>query len=288
MLTHVKVLARTSLRFARLDRVFFRMTHCCGPYLLVLLSSFGMNSLDDRTPKHEQLRRRLLEVIGGLEPGTRLPAERELSARFEVSRDTLRRTLDDLEGDGYVARRRGAGTFVSRPQITKRFHLVSFSEEMRQRGLVPSSRVIASRTGSAGAAAGAKLKISPADQTFQVRRLRLADGEPMALEDLTVPLALVPGLRAEELEGAQSFYSLLADRYDIVVAQASQTIEPTVLEQAEAELLEVAEFSPALRVQRVTATADARPVEYVTSLYRGDRYRFEINLTARRSDGRGT
>ncbi len=245
-----------------------------------------MSVLDDPTsPKYEQLRGHLLEFIASVELGARLPAERELSARFGISRDTLRRTLDDLEDDGYIARRRGAGTFVSRARITKRFHLVSFTEDMRERGLVPSSRVLSSREAPAGPTAGSKLKISPSELVLCVRRLRLADDEPMAIEDLVVPIDLVPRLAPEELEG-ESFYTVLASRYGYVVTQGSQTIASTVLAREEATLLNVAEFSPALLVKRTTATAGGRPVEYVTSLYRGDRYLFEVDLTARRA-GKG-
>lgn len=241
-----------------------------------------MSVLDDPTsPKHEQLRGHLLEFIASLELGARLPAERELSVRFGISRDTLRRTLDDLEEDGYIERRRGAGTFVSKARITKRFHLVSFTEDMRERGLAPSSRVLSSRKMPAGPAAGAKLKISPAEEVLSIRRLRLADDEPMAIEDLVVPVDLVPGLSAEELEN-ESFYTVLATRYGYVATQGSQTIESTVLDPEQAELLNVAEFSPALLVMRTTATPEGRPLEYATSLYRGDRYRFEVDLTARR------
>ena len=242
-----------------------------------------MSVLDDTaSPKHEQLRLHLLDFIASLELGTRLPAERELSTQLGVSRETLRRTLDELEQDGHVERRRGAGTFVSQPRITKRFHLVSFTEDMQQRGLVPSSRVLSSHSAPAGSAIGSRLRISPADLVLWVRRLRLADGEPMAIEDLAVPVDLVPGLKAEELEG-ESFYAVLAARYGFSVSQGSQTIESTVLEQDEADLLNVAQFSPALLVKRTTAMPDGRPVEHVASIYRGDRYRFEVDLTARRA-----
>jgi GntR family transcriptional regulator len=114
-----------------------------------------------------------------------------------------------------------------------------------------------------------------------IRRLRLADGEPMALETLHVPAALVPGLSREALENA-SFYELLEKEYGVVIESGTQSIEPTVTNEEESELLGVPLHSPAFLFERTSRTAGGETVEFVRSLYRGDRYRLVAELSQRR------
>jgi GntR family transcriptional regulator len=114
-----------------------------------------------------------------------------------------------------------------------------------------------------------------------IRRLRLADGEPMALETLHVPAALVPGISRELLENA-SFYELLEREYGVVIDMGMQSIEPTVTNEEESELLSVPLHSPAFLFERTSRTATGETVEFVRSLYRGDRYRLVAELSQRR------
>src|SRR2546423_14549839 len=138
-------------------------------------------------------RQRVLELIDQLQVGQAIPSERRLSGELGISRLTVRAALDDLVRDGYLERRHGAGTFVSEPKIAQQLTLTSFSEDMRRRGMVPDSRTVALENIHAGPQVARALNISPADRVFRIRRLRLADGDPMALETLHVPVSLVPG-----------------------------------------------------------------------------------------------
>ncbi len=229
------------------------------------------------TSKGDLVRQRLLALIEELPQGEQLPSERVLGERFGVARETLRRALDDLADDGLLVRRQGSGTFVARPKLTQTFRVQSFSEDMRARRMSSSSRLISHRSRAAGARMGARLQISPGDPVLTMRRLRLADGEPMALEDVTIPEALIPGFDPELL-GNDSLYTTLSRRYGIEIASGSQTMEATVLDDEEAALLAVAPLSPAILVERVTWMQDGRRVEAVRSLYRGDRYQFQVDL----------
>ena len=225
--------------------------------------------------KYKHVRKRILEMVGDMSPGERLPPERKLSAEFDIARETLRRSLDDLARDGYLERRLGAGTFVATPKITKQFRVTSFTEDMRQRGLEPSSRVVACTVARAGAQLGGYLKISPADDVIIIKRLRLADGLPMAIETLSTPADLVPDLDGAELQN-QSFYEILNTRYDKQIIGTHQTIEATVTDEEESALLDVPHLSPALLFERTSWSTDQRIIEHVRSVYRGDRYKFEI------------
>jgi len=226
-------------------------------------------------------RQRVLELIDQLQVGQAIPSERRLSSELGISRLTVRAALDDLVRDGYLERRHGAGTFVSEPKIAQQLTLTSFSEDMRRRGMVAGSRTIELREIHAGAAVGRALNISPDARVMLIRRLRLADGEPMALETLHVPAAVVPGLTREVLENS-SFYDLLEREYGVVIANGTQTIEPTVTNEEESELLGVPLHSPAFLFERTSRSDDGETVEFVRSLYRGDRYRLVAELSQRR------
>jgi GntR family transcriptional regulator len=228
-------------------------------------------------PKYQVLRDAVMDIIEGLPTGAPIPSERALSVRLGSSRMTLRRALDELARDGYLIRRQGARTYTARPKIVQRLRVISFTEDMARRGMTSSSRTFSTTLAVAGARLGARLHISPSEPVLTVGRLRLADNEPMAIEWLAVPQALVAGLDGSELTN-HSFYRLLAERYGIEIAGGTQTIEPTVTDESDSRLLDVPFHSPALYVERVTWTAEHQIIEYVRSVYRGDRYRFEVEL----------
>jgi GntR family transcriptional regulator len=236
-----------------------------------------VTDLPSSRTKSGQLREYLLRRIDDeLRPHDRLPTERDLAEDFSVSRLTVRRVLDRMESEHRVYRIQGAGTFVSEPRIAKSLELASFSEDMRQRGLVPGSRLIAARELLAGARIGYALNLSPADTVFHIARVRTADGTPMCLENAYLPTRLVPGLLDLPLEG--SLYDLLSAEFRIGLERADQAIRCTVLDPDDAEMLEVPPLSPAFAVERTGYDARGRAVEHAEALYRGDRYTYNVIL----------
>lgn len=229
--------------------------------------------------KQRETRESVLELIEGLGVGESIPSERQLGIDLGVSRLTVRAALDELVREGYLVRRRGAGTFVAEPKVAKGININSFSDDMRERGMVPASRTLDLRVIPAGARMGRILHVSPSEPIVAVKRLRLADGEPMAIELLHVRQALVPDMSAKDLE-ENSFYDLLASRYDLSIVGGSQTIEPTVTNEEESSALGVPLHSPALLFERVTRSASGDIVEFTSSTYRGDRYRLVTELGA--------
>ncbi len=229
--------------------------------------------------KYHSVRDRIRDLIDGLEVGDALPAERALAVDLGVSRMTLRRAVEELERDGVVVRRQGAGTFVAVPKIAQPLSGASFSADMRARGLTPSARTLSLEVVHAGPQLSRRLALSPADGVLRIVRQRSADDAPMALETLHVPAALLPGLVADDLTDA-SFYELLAAR-GILIERSVQTIEPTVTDDEESELLGVPLHSPAFLFERTSWTADERTVEFVRSVYRGDRYKLTAELHPR-------
>src|SRR5579884_1554964 len=210
------------------------------------------------TAKRDGVRRHLLDLIEQAGPGTALPPERDLALRLGVSRPTVRAAIDDLARTGLLVRQQGRGTFTS--------------------------RVLAFRAAPAGAQRATRLKLSPSEPVLRIVRLRLVDEEPMAIERIDVPAALVPGLTEREMESG-NFYQLLRERFDVVVADAIQTIEPTVTNPDQADLLDVPLYSPVLLIERTTRDVTGRIVEFARSIYRGDRYRITSKLRFDSSSG---
>jgi GntR family transcriptional regulator len=227
--------------------------------------------------KQRETRERVLDLIENLSVGDSIPSERQLAGDLGVSRLTVRAALDELVREGYLLRRRGAGTFVAEPKVAKEMTITSFSEDMRGRGLTPGSRTLELQIVPAGARLGRILHVSPAEPVVVAKRLRLADGEPMAIELLHVRESLFPGLSARDLE-QDSFYELLTRRYGIEIVGGEQTVEPTVTDEEESETLGVPLHSPALLFERVTRSPNGEIVEFTISIYRGDRYRIVSEL----------
>jgi GntR family transcriptional regulator len=237
-----------------------------------------MRGMSATVTKQSEARERVLDLIERLGIGDAIPSERQLCVDLGVSRLTVRAALDDLVREGLLVRKRGSGTFVSEPKIAQELTMTSFTEDMRRRGMVPGSRTLELRTTPAGPWLGRILHVSPSEPTVVVKRLRLADHETMAIETLHVRASLVPQLSAHDLE-EYSFYELLTRRYGLDVVGGLQTVEATVTNEEESEALGVPLHSPAFLFERTTRSRAGEIVEYVRSLYRGDRYRLVTELS---------
>ena len=243
-----------------------------------------MASTTQRITKQSQTRDRVVDLIETIGVGGAIPSERQLSSQLGVSRLTLRAALDDLVRAGYLVRRRGSGTFVSEPKIAQELTMTSFSEEMRRRGMRPGAKTLSLTTTTAGAHLGRCLHVSPSEPIVVAKRLRHADQETMAIETLHVRESLVPGLTAKDLQDT-SFYELLSQRYGIEIVGGVQAIEPTVTNDEESDALGVPLHSPAFLFERTTRSQSGEIVEFVRSIYRGDRYRLVTELSREPAPG---
>jgi GntR family transcriptional regulator len=190
---------------------------------------------------------------------------------------TVRQGLDRLESKGLIYRVQGRGTFVAQPKFTQSQTLTSFTEDMRARGMVPGSAVLSQEVVDAHEIVARELGIDLGDPVVLVERIRTADGEPMAYERAYLPAKRFAGLEEEDLSG-KSMYELLQSRWGIRLHDARQRVTAVALNDEEAKLLHVPVGQPGFLFQRTTRETSGGVVEYVRSLYRGDRYEVDTHL----------
>jgi GntR family transcriptional regulator len=198
-------------------------------------------------------------AAGELGPGDRLPSERELAADHGVSRMTVRQALQTLESRGLLRRAigRSGGSFVARPKLERDLRMFSgLSEQLRRQGVAAGARIVSTRE---------------ADGAIEIVRVRLADGEPFALERSSFPGDRFAGLLGLDLSG--SLYDLLDDHFDAAPVRAVERIEPVLADPDEAAVLGVAPGAPLMLVDRIAYDDAGLVVETARDVFRGDRTR---------------
>lgn len=238
----------------------------------------------DRTspvPVFAQIRQRLVELIdsGKLRPHARLPSERQLSDVFGVSRMTVRQALGTMTNDRLLYSLHGKGTYVADQQIIEQplQRLTSFTQDIRARGMRPSSRLVEAHTSRASFEMAHLFDLPPTTEIIEITRLRLANEEPLALETAHIPAHYAPGLLDRDLASG-SLYELLVSTYGLTLIRARQMIEAGEPSADEIRLLEMDGPRPILRTSRVTYDATDRIIEFVRAVYRGDRYHMTVEL----------
>ena len=208
-----------------------------------------------------------------------IPSERELSEEFEINRLTVRQAINELVQEGLLYRQRGVGTFVSTPKIEQPLtKLSNFSTDMRNRGIVPGAQVVSMSVIPATNPVASQLRIDTGEEVLELVRVRTANGEPMAIERSCLVYSQVRALYGMDMENV-SLYQMLEDVCGLKLVKAIQTIEIAAIRPDEASMLDIGQHDAVMLIERTTYTEGAdRPVEYVRSLYRGDRYKFSIEM----------
>lgn len=232
------------------------------------------------TPLYYQLQKFIQDAIdeGKLKPGEKLPSERELARTFNINRLTVRHATNALVSRGVLVRRRGLGTFVAQAKLNQGlFHLASFTEDMKNRGLKPATILLSFSLQNPEHQVQEALHLLPNEKTYLIERLRLANNEPMALEIASLPAPMFPGLEKTALESG-SLYSFLRSNYNLSLGRARETLEAVAAEKKEADLLEIPTGNPVFLRERLTFNEQGQPFELVRSFYRADRYKFFFYL----------
>jgi GntR family transcriptional regulator len=235
----------------------------------------------DAGPRYLRLHNRMTDAVtrGLLREGTPLPPEREIAAITGLSRVTVRKAIALMAEKGLILQRQGSGSFISykAPRIEQSLsRLTSFSEDMARRGKTSASRWLGRGMFMASADEVAVLGLGAHDQVARIARLRMADGQPLAIERASLPVDILPNPLAVET----SLYEVLEAR-GLRPVRAVQKISALNLGAEEAALLEVAPGVAGLRIERISYLQNGRVAEFTRSLYRGDAYNFvaELRLT---------
>jgi len=229
---------------------------------------------ESKLPLYQQLYEILRSRIasGEWQPGQMIPSEPELMAAYGISRITLRQVSEMLVRDGLLVREQGRGSFVARPVLEKGMvRIFSFTEDMRQRGLTPKTIVLAADLVPASPELAARLEIQPGEELVRLERLRLAEDEPLAIEESHLVHRFCPGLLRFDL-ATESLRDVMAREYGVRWSRARQTIRAILASEGTAALLGVKLDAALLYIERVSYSQVNAPVEHLRVQYRGDRY----------------
>ena len=230
-------------------------------------------------PKHVELREKLRSRFQRLAPNSLIPSARELAKTYKVSAMTVRQALVALQQEGMIHSVPGLGTFVSDHKMSKRLIFVSFTQEVSERGMKPSSKiVVAIKTTVKDQEIADSLNIKVGDSAYKVERVRFADKIPMALEESWVSAELMPGLLDFDL--SQSLYDIFKNNFEKAVTRAECVVSPINLSKRQSDLLDTEIKSAALNFIVVAYDSRGRALERCSSIKRGDRFDFKYSIQA--------
>ena len=236
-----------------------------------------------RSPLYERVEFVLAGDIadGSLPPETQLASEDGLIERFNVSRTTVRRAIQNLIERGLVEVRRGRGTFVTQPKITQELtELTGFVEDMQALGRTPTARLLDKGIVAADESVAHHLALAPGTLVVRLQRVRLADRVAMSFDETYLPRALGEQVAENDLE-AEPVFTLLENKYDTPLVEAEYKLEAAAADPVVAQALQVPTGSPIFLIERTSYTTGNRPVDYERLHYRGDLIRFVTRLARR-------
>jgi GntR family transcriptional regulator len=234
--------------------------------------------MNARLPLYAQLKESLIAAIGrgDLAPGDQIPSQRILCERYGMSHMTVRRAISELFNEGVIYGIPGKGLYVTeRKQDAESGPLIGFTEDMAQRGMLVSNQVLTAEIVGASTVLSSALGVEVGTSLVYLRRLRLADGVPMALQGSYLPHALCPGLLEHDLT-RRSLFDLLRNEYHLHLADGRATVEAALADEEQAALLDLALPVPLLIVEQLTYLDSGQAIEFVRTAYRADRYRLRM------------
>ncbi len=233
-------------------------------------------------PLYYQLKEILLEEIKKALPGASFPTELELCKQFDISRPTVRQAIQELVIEGYLNRMKGKGTFIAGPKIKQDFLIVlkSFTEEMEEKGLVPTTKVLGLEKTACDEKVSKALALPAGAEVAKLTRLRFANDAPIVLVVTYLPLDRFPDILSRDFEN-ESLYRILEDVYGYTIDRATRVLEARSASE-EAKLLEIKQGDPIQFIQTIAYLNTGVPVEYSLAEYRGDKSEFTFELKKQR------
>ncbi len=238
----------------------------------------GENSLKtSETPIYKQILASISEGIesGKYPRGAAIPSEPELCRAFDTTRMTVRRAIDALVGAGKLYRVQGKGTFVSHFELSKTYQKHGFTSNMLSLGVRPSSRVLIAEACEPDESVRTDLELEDGEPVFHLKRIRMADLEPIAIESVWVSLRRFPKIPAYDYSKA-SLYETLRSEYGLEAGYSKQKLNAVMVEGENAHLLFGAKKGVALRMRNIDYDKNLRPIATADSLYHGTKYTLDI------------
>jgi GntR family transcriptional regulator len=235
--------------------------------------------ITDGIPLYRQIEEAIRQKIENqvLKPGDLLPSEKDLESSLGISRAPIRQAISRLVQDGYLSRKSGKGTFVSKKHSIRRDlpRLASFTEEMKAQGIIAGSKTISVGFAKMNSSNKWLFKELQDNRVLAISRLRLVEGKPVCLMHSYFP-ARLGASEGDDFSG--SIYELLEKKYRISIVYGEELITATVADPEQARLLEVAEGSPLISIWRTTFSEAQNPIEVTNNYYRADRFYFTVRL----------
>lgn len=246
------------------------------------MTGAARSAIDFRSfePYYVQLKRILLrDVEADGSEGSLLPSEADLCALYSVSRTVVRQALAELENDGLVLKVKGKGTFVTGRKVDTSFiqDTLGFYESMAKAGHVVQSRVLKLATERCSVEVARLLEIGVAEEVIRFDRVRSIDGRPVQVVRAYMPARFFPGFVDLDMTD-RSLYQVLRDSYGVRPAKGHRAIEAVALSREDADHLGVPKGSPGLRMYSTTRSSDGVVFEHFDAHYRGDIFRFELEV----------
>lgn len=229
-------------------------------------------------PLYYQLKQQMLEKIerGEWKPGDSVPTEQELQRSYHLSRTTVRQALAEMVMEGRLVRQRGRGTYVAQPKFPHDpLRRRTIEQYLLEQGMRPGLKVLDERRMVAPAEVAARLRLSPGARAYCLRRLRLANDEPIGHLVSYVPEALAEGIDRDALEKGSStdYLKRLPQMRQHCI---ERSIEAVAAGQSEVKLLGVKRGAPMLCIERLILAQDGAPIEFLRAIYRGDRMKYQL------------
>ncbi len=226
---------------------------------------------------YDLLKKKILK--GEYESDEKIPSARELSETHNVSRITVEKAVESLVQEKLVYRVQGKGTFVTSSKLHRSLpKLYSFSEDMRELGIVPGSRVLEQGVEEANEKVRTVLQLLEDNiQVTKLVRVRLANDEPILIENTYIPVSLCPDLLKNDFE-KESLYRIFDEQYHLTLENAEEHYEITTMTQREARMLQSQKHLCAFSIERITFLDTNVPIEFTRAIGRGDRLHFTVKL----------
>jgi len=234
-----------------------------------------------KKPAFQQLKEDILSRIadGTYQKDMRLPSERQFGEQWGISRMTVRRALDELVLAGILYRTRGSGTYIAQKKIQQQ-DIMSFSDMARMRGMEPTTLLL-EKNSIRDAAIAESLGVPVQTELLKIRRLRQADGSPIGIEQVYIPVDYCPDLGEQDLTG--SLYSILMERYGYRIHQQELKITAVTADKEERDLLKLQKGAPVLHIEGPSISTDGKALLYEQTTYCGNSFLLEVGITKRNS-----